>query len=139
MKPHRILYLSLALVAAAGCAGIPASEEGVAAESPKRERDVIERDEIMASPHRQVDLLQAIRGLRPHFLAAPTANRTRSYPTQLYVDGVRQQAGLGTLSTIPAAAVQRVRYLDPGRAESELGSTASGGAVLVTTIEGRAP
>jgi hypothetical protein len=36
------------------------------------------------------------------------------------------------LRAIPTTTVERVEYLDPGRAESELGHRAAGGAVMVT-------
>lgn len=126
-----VVLLTCALAGAGACASYSAPETEVVAPE-NRQRDVITREEIQASPHRQVDLYQAVRGLRPHFLAPPTGNRTRTFPTALYIDGIRQQSGLRTLATIPASEVDRVEYLDPTRAESQYGSTAAGGAVLVT-------
>jgi hypothetical protein len=101
----------------------------------KRERDVITREELLVA-HSMVDLYQAIRGLRPQFLAPPPGARTRVVGTSVYVDGVRQTS-LESLRTIPTAFVQRVQYLDPNRAESEFGHRAAGGAVMVTTTEGQ--
>ena len=124
-----IFMLSMAL--AVGCAHYQAAEEAPA-EVGNRQRDVITHDEIMASPHRLVDLYQAVRGLRPHFLFPNVGTRTRNYPVSVYVDGVRQQNGIQVLATIPASSVERVDYLDPGRAESQYGSIANGGAVMVT-------
>lgn len=101
------------------------------ARSQRKERDVITREEILDSPHRTVDLFQAIRSLRPHFLAAPSGVHTRSYPTVVFVDRVRQN-GLEALRSIPSSTVERVEYLDPPKSQSQYGSTASGGAVVVT-------
>lgn len=123
----------LALVTAA-CASVPSPEGSDNVAAPKRQRDVITNEEIMASPQHLVDLLQAIRGLRPQFLEPPLANHTHPNATLLYIDGVRQTGGLATLQSIPASSAERVEYLDPGRAESQLGSIATGGAVMVTLI-----
>jgi hypothetical protein len=101
------------------------------ARSQRKERDVITREEILDSPHRTVDLFQAIRSLRPHFLSAPAGVHTRVYPTVVFVDRVRQN-GLEALRSIPSSTVERVEYLDPTKSQSQFGSTASGGAVVVT-------
>ena len=65
-------------------------------------------------------------------LRPPAGSRTLPNATLVYIDGVRQQNGLQTLASIPASTVDRVEYLDPIKAENQFGSTASGGAVLVT-------
>jgi len=101
----------------------------------KRQRDRISREEILKSPHRNLDLYQVIRALRPHFLERPAEVRTLGgsrplAPLAVYVDGVRDM-GPETLRTIAAPQVEDVRYLDPTRSENEFGSRANGGAVLV--------
>jgi hypothetical protein len=121
------------MMLAPGCAPYSKPEADKRVESQGRQRDVITREEIESSPHRLVDIFQAIRGLRPHFLAPPTGTRTRPQPTAVYVDGIYQPNGLSTLQAIQSAGVERVEYLDPGRAENALGGRASGGAVMVTT------
>jgi len=102
---------------------------------PTGDRDVLTREEILRSPLRDRDLLDALRGLRPRFLrAAPVAHSrasTGSLPTAVYVDGVRQP-GLEALATIGASFVEEVRYLSPVAAQNELGAAAGGGAVMVT-------
>jgi hypothetical protein len=101
----------------------------------KRQRDRITREEILSSPHRDVDIYQVIRGLRPHFLEPPPGVRTLGgayapNAVAVYVDGVRE-TGVDALRMLTAVRVEEVRYLDPTRSESEFGPRASGGAVAV--------
>lgn len=129
----------MAVVVVAGF-GWSAGPEAAAAQ--KRQRDVITREEIQASAHRDMDLFQAVRSLRPHFLAPPRGNRTmgsgRPANTVVYIDG--NKAGeLDALKNIPAANVEEVRYLDPARAEEEYGITHNGGAVLVKLAQAPKP
>ena len=102
--------------------------------SPKTEHNVLTRDEILNSSFTNVDLYQAIRGLRPHFLAPPAGVRSRastaSSPTVVYVDRMRQ-SGLEALRTLRTSQVEEVRYLDPTAAQSEFGAGASGGALMI--------
>ena len=101
----------------------------------KRNRDRITRQEILSSPHRDLDVYQVIRSLRPHFLSRPPGVRTLggSYgpePVAVYVDGVRE-TGVAALRTLAATRVEEVRYLDPTRSENEFGPRANGGALVV--------
>lgn len=118
------------LLWACGC-GISASGRS---QLPKQERNVITREEILNSSFMEKDLYQAIRGLRPHFLSPPAGVRSRastaSSPPAVYVDGMRQ-AGLDALRTLRTSEVEEVRYLTPTAAQSELGSAASGGALMI--------
>ena len=96
----------------------------------------------MASAHKDVDLFQAIRGLRPHFLQPPRGARSMGgsgmSPTAVYVDGHRQ-TGTDALVEIPAANVEEVRYLEPSRAENEFGISANGGAIVVKRVKDKPP
>ena len=101
----------------------------------KRQRDRITREEILKSAHSELDLFQVIRSLRPHFLAPPPGVRTLGganapAPKAVYVDG-RRETGVDALRTLMALQVEEVLYLDPTRAENELGLVANGGAVMV--------
>ena len=96
------------------------------------------KEELIASTQSNVDLFQALRSLRPHFLLAPSGVRTPVAPTQVYIDRVRANGGLRVLTTIAVRAVERVEYWDPMRSESELGHSANGGSVMVWTIGGSA-
>jgi hypothetical protein len=105
----------------------------------KKQRDLITREEILASAQKETDLYQAIRSLRPHFLEAPrgirTMGNTSAAPTMVYIDGTREST-LDALRGIMASTIAEVRYLDPAKAQNELGPTATGGAVMVKRYKG---
>jgi len=106
----------------------------------KKSRDIITREEIDASAQKEQDIFAVIRGLRPHFLAPPRGVRTlgnSSMRMSLYVDGTRE-TDFNALKNIMASTVLEVRYLDPTQSESEYGTVASGGAVVVKRIKGDA-
>lgn len=123
------LVLSLTLVGAAPSA-LHAQQ--------RKSRDLITREEIDASAQKEQDIYAVIRGLRPHFLAPARGVRTlgnSSTRMSLYVDGARE-SDFNALKNIMASSVEEVRYLDPTQSESEYGSVANGGAVLVKRIKG---
>lgn len=106
-----------------------------AAHAQRRERDKITRAEVEASSHRDLDLYQVIRSLRPHFLEVrgvrSVGNSSASgTPILLYVDGKRD-AGIDALRNIPARNVEEVRYLSPTAAATEFGPSGANGAVIV--------
>jgi hypothetical protein len=108
------------------------------ADAQKRNRDVITRQEILNSAHQDRDLYEAVRSLRPHFLAGPRGVRTLGgappAPTVLYVNGTKM-GDLEGLKLIRAVETEEVRYLEPSRAENEFGIGHSGGAVLVKLVK----
>jgi len=104
-------------------------------QAQKTQRDRITREEIQASAQRALDAFQLIRGLRPHFLAAPRGVRTlggSNGPASLavYVNGKRD-IGVAVLETLMARDIEEIRYLDPTKSTNEFGPSASGGAILV--------
>lgn len=109
------------------------------APAQNRQRDVITREELLASAQANMDLEKAIRSLRPHFLRRPAGVRSIAGmgPAQLelYVDGIRQ-AELGSLVLIQTADVEEVRYLEPARAQEQYGITHSGGVIQVKRYKG---
>lgn len=118
----------------AGCLVAAMAAMPATSQAQKRQRDVITRAEIMASAHKELDLYQVVRSLRPHFLQPRPGVRTLGNssiaPIAVYVDRKRD-IGLEALRTIRPDLVEEVRYLDPSRSGNEFGVTASGGAVLV--------
>jgi len=104
----------------------------------KKERDLISREEILASAQKDQDAFFLIRSLRPHFLAPPRGVRTLggapAAATALYINGTRA-GDLAELRLLSAADVEEVRYLDPSRAENEFGISHSGGAIMVKTVK----
>ncbi len=108
-----------------------------------RDRDIITREEIDSSAHRDQDIYSAIRSLRPRFLQ-PRGNRTmggtNTTTPLVYVNGVKE-SGIDALRRLGASFVEEVRYLDPSRAEMEFGIAAAAGAIVVKTqkTDGRSP
>jgi hypothetical protein len=106
----------------------------------KKQKDVITREEIEKSGQKDLDLLQAIKALRPQFLEGPRGVRTMGggaiYPTILVVDG-RRMGELDGLSQIMAMDVREVRYLDPSKSQNEYGINANGGAVVVKLMSSK--
>jgi hypothetical protein len=125
------------LAMAVGCAALLLAPQSASAQ--KRQRDKITREEIQASAHKQLDLYQAIRNLRPHFLQPPKGVRSYGNATPativVYVDG-KLDSGLDALRDIRAADVEEVRYMDPSLSEGEFGPRANGGAVIVKRARG---
>jgi hypothetical protein len=119
----------VALMALAVLALLPAPME-----AQKRQRDRITRDEILASPHKDQDLFQVIRNIRPHFLEAPRGVRSGGNsvinPVVVYVDG-KKDTGLDALKLMAAREIEDVRYFEPSQSMSEFGPMANGGAVIV--------
>ena len=126
-----------------------------AAHAQKKQRDLITREEILASAQKDADLHAAVRSLRPHFLSPPRGTRTLGMERNtaggyqqgagaklpdalLYVNDTRLGDITG-LKNILASDTYEVRYLDPAKAEERFGVDAAGGAILVTLIKGIKP
>ena len=120
---------ALAAIAFAAAVLLPAD-----AEAQKRQRDRITRAEILESPHRELDLYQLVRNLRPHFLEGPRGVRSSGYgvinPIVVYVDG-KKDSGIDALKLMRALEVEDVRYFEPSQSMSEFGPTANGGALII--------
>ena len=118
----------LALSLATGLLTIAAPGE---AEGQRRQPERITREEIDASPHRQIDIYEFIRRTRPAFLQPGGARaRPAAGAMTLYIDG-RKQGGIDALKSIAATKVQDVVYFEPARAAIEFGPQAAGGAIVV--------
>lgn len=104
-----------------------------AAEAQKKQRDVIAREEIEQLTPNDIDLLSALKRIRPHFVEAPRGTRTMGggmmNPILVVIGNRRGDSQL--LETLPARDVREVRYLDPSRAQNEYGIRANGGAIVV--------
>jgi hypothetical protein len=117
----------LAMSLAAGLLMIAVPREATA---QRRQPDRITREEIDASPHRQLDIYELIRRTRPAYLSARAAGAARNTPMALYIDG-RKQGGVDALKAIAATRVQDVVYFEPERAASEFGAHAANGAIVI--------
>lgn len=108
------------------------------AEAQRRQTDRITREEIDASPHRQLDIFELIRRTRPAFLESRGTNAAARGTMALYVDG-RKQNGIDALKSIAATKVQDVVYFEPTRAATEFGPQAASGAIVIKLRRDRAP
>lgn len=121
----------LAAIAAAGMLTLAPGESL----AQKKQRDKITREEINASAHRDLDLYQVVRGLRPQFLEPPKRVRSmrgNSFEAGLtvFVDG-RRETGLDALRLMAPLSVEEVRYMDPTQSANEFGPRVNGGALLI--------
>jgi len=113
-----------------------------AAAQKKPQRDLVTREELLASAQSEQDLYSALRSLRPRFLEPPKgirsiAGNSVQYPTAVVVDN-KPMGGLETLQSIVASTVDEVRYLEPSKAGTEYGDRANGGAVVVKLFKPKA-
>jgi hypothetical protein len=133
-RPFVVVLRVIVMSTLVGCSSLGGAREP----GPQPKRDVLMREEILKSPANQSDLLQAIRSLRPEFLAPPrsrTTNRGAALtPLAVYVEGVRQ-TGPESLRNIAASHVLEVRYLDPTASASQFGPNAGGGAIVVRVFQ----
>jgi len=110
------------------------------AHAQKKQRDLITREEIDKLGQDNLDVLEAIRRLRPQFLEMPKGPRTLGggmmNPIMVVVDGRRGDSQL--LQQLRALEVQEVRYLDPSKAQNDYGINANGGAIVVKLIKAKA-
>ena len=120
-----MMRTAIALSLSMGLLVIVAPTEAVA---QRRQPDRITREEIDASPHRQLDIHELIRRTKPGFLSSNGA--ARGVPTALYIDG-RKHGGIDALKSIAATRVQDVVFFEPARATTEFGPQAASGAIVI--------
>ena len=151
---------SLSLLALVSAWSVLAPGNAQGQKAPKRERDVIAREELVQSSEKFTDLYMAIRSLRPHFLAMnnrgtrttgvgegdnPTGapddpraarksgtggSRAADVLAVVYVDG-RKSGEPEFLKGLSTKDVAEVRYLNPNKAGMEYGLGHDGGAIVV--------
>ena len=150
--------LSLLALVSAWSTLAPGNAQGQKA--PKRERDVIDREELVQASEKFPDLYMAVRSLRPHFLAVnnrgtrttgvgegdnPTGRpgdprNARKAGTGgssavdvlavIYVDG-RKSGDPEFLKGLSTKDAAEVRYLNPNKAGMDYGLGHDGGAIVV--------
>ena len=159
--------LSLFVLVSAWSTLAPGSAEGQKA--PKRERDIIAREELVQSSEKFTDLYMAVRSLRPHFLVANTrgtrttgvgegpdpnnipgdprgarqagtgGSRAADALPIVYVDG-RKSGEPEFLKGLSTKDVAEVRFLNPNKAGMEYGLGHDGGAIVVKMfVSAKAP
>jgi hypothetical protein len=116
------LLLALSLGACAAAAGTPGSS--------RPNPNVISRAEIeREGPSSVFDLIQK---LRPLWLSARASSFTQDTSVVVYLDGTRM-GGPEALREVSTPNVEKVEFLDAGRATARFGVGHVNGAILITT------
>ena len=130
---RRLRHLTLALLALGACASSGTS--GTSGTTPRRQIDLITRDEIATSG--ASNALEAVERLRPQFLrprgGISIRDDTREpSPPQVFVDGM-EVGGPEALRDVPASTVLSIHFSPNRDTESRLGSGQYGGVIRVVT------
>jgi hypothetical protein len=128
---RRIVLVTLCAVVAAQ--GVACTSKAAAPRPPSGSRNMIIRDEIVASNVRNA--YEAVERLRPNFLRShgPTSVRqSTGMRAKVFVDGT-SMGGLDQLKGISAGQVESIEFLPAGDATIRFGTGYEGGAILVTT------
>jgi hypothetical protein len=129
----------LLVLASAACARTapPETDASLAADelpvAARLQTDVITEAELSKPTVGDIDVLTAIKRLRPHFLStrgavsarAPTANQVRTS-----IDG-GALTPVGNLSVIRVGEIREIRYLSPVDAAQRFGLMSGSGAVII--------
>jgi hypothetical protein len=129
------LFLSLLLVALSACASSQTNDNELrsVAPKPKRNPNVISKEELMDPAITSRDALTAIRHLRPNFFSyrgPNTFNDPTSGTAQISQDygPLRPVSDLAAMNTFTFV---EVRYLNAEQATGRFGLNANGGPVIV--------
>ena len=123
----RVALVLIGLVVSAG----PAD-----AQSPRRERNRITQDELVAEKS-QITTYEIVKVLRPQWfreggarqLGGSGASTTQGTPI-LYIDGIRMDA-LQLMNSVPVLRIKEIRYLSPRDAHTRFGMGHEGGVIEV--------
>jgi hypothetical protein len=128
------LCVTLLLAAALGCARRTPSDSDRRPSGASRGSDVITAAELSDPSVASGDALEAVRRLRPRFLASRGAQSIRiagAGQVHLSIDGGPLQA-IGNLSRMRPSELSEIRYLNSTDAAQQFGTAAgSGGVILV--------
>ena len=156
MSPLRVVgWLSAVVAANVIVISAPAQAQD---KKPKKERDVISREELLEADSKFPDLFEAVKRLRPHFVAQNRGVRTTGvtpgapgsamcndrlerncsargggYSETLavvYIDGTKL-GDLDVLRGLRTMDIDEVRYRSPTEAQADFGLGHDGGAILV--------
>lgn len=131
----RRIWMSAVLAATIACAGNPAPSAESSGPAERRRDNVITAQELSAPEIVTQNLLEAVRRLRPNYLASRgggTPGNPKGGRVQVSIDG----SALGEVSNLTSyspAAVREIRYFTANEAAQKWGTTANGGAVIMVT------
>jgi hypothetical protein len=127
---------ALLLIAVAACASKQQSTDPAATTTPStsvsREPDLITAQELASPSVSSLDALEAVRRLRPRFLAVRRVGTSSTGgQVQVSIDGSALET-VNNLSRIRAVEIAEIRYLDALTAAQRFGiASGSGGVILV--------
>lgn len=121
---------------ASRAAGAPAPIRGSVrgTDAPRRDRQVLTRDEIRATQYTNAyDVILALRG---NWLRSRTAESVsgKSSTVQVYLD-TQRLTGVDELKTMMPTNIASIRFMDPLQASARYGMDHGAGAILVTTAK----
>ncbi|MBL0170803.1 MAG: hypothetical protein IPP90_08750 [Gemmatimonadaceae bacterium] len=135
MLSKRVFAVGLLLVAA-GCARRPQPDDSVSSNTASRGSDVITARELSDPSVSGGDALEAVRRLRPRFLATRGAGSIRiasAGTVHISVHG-GPLLNLSELSRMRPSEIAEIRYLNATDATQRFGTLAGSGAVLLVRI-----
>jgi hypothetical protein len=148
----RFLGVCLGLIACAACSSAGGKRDDVATElkaqsSPRRDRNVISREELADPTIAGRNVLEVVRVLRPQFLTVrgnhniqdtATARMGKTDPeagkVHASVDGTKI-VSIEELAGITASTVAEIRFLTPSQAMQRFGGAAREGPVILVTTQ----
>ncbi len=143
----KVLLVCVALVASSACAGGGAPSAGPAPQAAtpqpvpgRRDASLITREDLSDPAIRSLNVIEAIRVLRPNFLASrgtqtivTDQNRSVTDPESGQVHASIDDSGVlavDELKRIQAGTVREIRLLSPAAAMQRFGATAKQGPVI---------
>lgn len=131
---RRAFSIVLLAGAVAGCSrNLTSASQSNSAGSAQRTSDVITAEELAAPAVRSGDALEAVRRLRPRFLASRGSGsiRVRNAGTvQVSLDGGPLQSA-SYLSRLRAGEIAEIRFLNATDATQRFGTAAASGSVML--------
>lgn len=108
-----------------------ASTGGADQNGSRSSRDVITAEQLENMSNQSV--YDVVRKLKPTWLQRRGQVSFRGNTELLVILDESQFHDLSLLTSMTAANIQEIRYMDPARATNKYGIRASGGAILLTT------
>ena len=127
MRGYRFVIPALLLLLSA-CASSGANKSS----EPRRDRNVITREEISGSPEHNA--LNLIRSLRPGMLneRGKTSIANLDPGIVVFLDGQRY-GDVSSLDAMEANTIEEIRYLTAAQAQSSFGTGFPQGVILITS------
>lgn len=123
-RPYLILFFLVFV--AAGCA----TASGSSGDEPRRDRNLITREEIEALP--TLTGYQIVQRLRPAWLRSRGPVGGGSGYARVFQDGM-EMGDLGSLRNITSESIQRLRYIPATDATTRFGTGYTGGIIEIIT------